>query len=79
MTNQEILSRNPEFRYMLLSRMKSDCEFFLNHGARSTKCLWAGNVEEQISIMIDLYNSFESKPAWTSIEEIYEFKNLMKD
>ena len=60
--------------YMLLSRLKSDCDYFLNHGGRSEKNLWAGNVEDQIEKMKELWNSLDKKPEWLSMDdiEIYE-------
>lgn len=32
---------NNEFQYKMLDRMKSDCEYYLGYGNRSTKYLWA--------------------------------------
>ena len=31
----------PKFRYMMLSRMKQDCDYYLGNGGRSTNHLWA--------------------------------------
>jgi len=36
---KEIMTHSEEFRYMLLSRMASDCEYFLGFGNRCAKYL----------------------------------------
>ncbi|UYD60253.1 hypothetical protein OPFAMLBM_00254 [Aeromonas phage avDM12-TAAL] len=78
---QEVIATRPadhEFKYMLLSRMKSDCEFFLGYGNRSESRLWAGSVDEQIESMKALYNSFETKPEWITMQMIEEYETDMK-
>ena len=65
------------FNYMLLSRLKSDCEYFLGHGNRCIKHLWAGNVENQIKQMKDIYNSLPIKPEWCTFENILEYEKRM--
>ncbi|HON55254.1 MAG TPA: hypothetical protein PLG03_06870 [Bacteroidales bacterium] len=35
---------------MLLARMQSDCEYYLNYGSRDPKRLWAGDEERQIDL-----------------------------
>lgn len=44
-------------RYMFLSRMQTDCKYFLD-GHEHNKFLWAENPEKQIEYMKWLYNSF---------------------
>lgn len=65
-------------RYMFLSRMQSDCKYFLD-GHEYNKFLWAGNVEDQIKYMKWLYNSFpkNKKPEWISMEEIEDYEKRM--
>ena len=72
-----VLTGSPEFRYMLLDRLRQDCLYYLGYGNRNEKNLWAGNVEEQIQLMKDLYNSFKDKPQWISLEEINDLENKM--
>ena len=52
MTKEEVLQHDKKFRYMLLSRMQSDCEYYLNYGNRNPKRLWAGDEQRQIEYMI---------------------------
>lgn len=73
-----ILSRDDEFRYMLLDRMRQDCEYFLGFGGRSARVLWAGDVDMQIEYMRAIWNSFKVKPEWLSMEQIEDFKRRMK-
>lgn len=76
--DMDLLSKDATFRYMMLDRLRMDCGYFLGNGNRNEKRLWAGNVEEQIQLMKDLYNSFEEKPEWISMEEIENYERQMK-
>lgn len=77
--DKSILQSNETFRYQLLDRMKSDCNYFLSNGSRLNKVLWAGNVESQIAYMKALYNSFpdDKKPEWISLEDINSYEDAM--
>lgn len=71
---------NPyKFNYMMLSRLKSDCEYYLGYGYRNKKQLWAGNEADQIEEMKKLYNSFPDgeKPEWLTWEEILNYEKQM--
>ena len=71
----DALSGDSKFRYMLLDRMIQDCKYFIEHP--NNKYLWAKTPEDQIQLMKELYNSFEEKPEWTSLEEIEELAKSM--
>ena len=79
MTKEEVLQHDKKFRYMLLSRMQSDCEYYLNYGNRNPKRLWAGNERKQIEYMILLHDSFkeDEKPQWLSLDEILDYQKRM--
>lgn len=79
MTDDDIMQRDSRFRYMLLSRLQSDCEYYLNYGNRHSKCLWAGNEERQIDFMIKLHDSFnaDEKPQWLTMDKIKEYEKEM--
>lgn len=70
-----------QFNYMLLSRMQSDCEYFLGYGNRSESRLWAGNVKDQIEKMKELWNSFpeDQKPEWLTYDGILEYEKRMSE
>ena len=75
-TADDILQRDARFRYMLLARMQSDCEYYLDYGGRDPKRLWAGDEERQIDLMIKLHDSFKEgeKPQWLTMDKILEYK-----
>ena len=79
-TVTELTNKPNDFKYAMLSRMISDCRYFLGNGNRAEKHLWAGNVEDQVTLMKALYNSFkdDEKPEWTSMNEIEELEKEMK-
>ena len=70
-------SFEPEYR--LLSRLKSDCEYFLGEGARAEKHLWAGSVEKQIEKMRELYDQLHEKPEWLSKQDIDNYERQMTE
>ena len=76
---EDVLKKDDEFRYQLLGRLKSDCDYYLDNGNRNDKHLWAGNVKDQIQTMKDLYNSFsdDMKPDWISMEDIDNYEKEM--
>ena len=79
-TNEWILSRDDKFRYMLLSRMKSDCLYYLGNGRKyGGNHLWAGNEKDQIDTMRVIWHSFpaDGKPEWLTLEQIDEFEAQM--
>ena len=40
---KEILKKDNRFKYQLLDRMRSDCDYFLGYGHRNELQLWAEN------------------------------------
>lgn len=70
-----------KFKYMLLSRLESDCKYFLGAGGRYEKTLWSGNIKDHIEDMTALYNSFsdDKKPEWITLEKIKEYEKQMND
>lgn len=71
----DLLKRDEKFRYMMLDRMRQDCNYYLEHPHE--KHLWAGNVEDQIETMKQLYNSLPEKPEWLTMEEIEHLEEQM--
>ena len=81
-TMREILrTKDDKFKYQLLDRMRSDCNYFLNAGGRHNKFLWGGTVKDHINDMKALYSSFQEsdRPEWLSLEEIEAYYEKMKD
>ena len=63
--------------YVLLDRLRADCDYFLDAGGRSEKHLWAGNVHAQIKKMRELYDALLEKPEWLTAEAIDRYAAQM--
>jgi len=66
-----------QFNYQLLSRLQQDCDYYLGCGNRTKKHLWAGDEVEQIKKMKDLYDGFNEKPEWITLEDIGRYEAAM--
>jgi D-hexose-6-phosphate mutarotase len=69
------------FNYMMLSRMQSDCEYYLGYGNRNKSRLAGESVATHIERMKELHNSFPEgeKPEWLTFERILEYEKQMSD
>lgn len=69
----------PRFRYMMLDRLKQDCNYYLGNGGRNPNSLWAADEKAQIENMKALWNTFpkEDTPEWLTWEDILEFERKM--
>ena len=63
--------------YVLLDRLRADCDYFLGAGGRSEKHLWAGNVHAQIKKMRELCDALPEKPEWLTAEAIDRYAAQM--
>lgn len=74
-----ILSRDEQFRYQLLGRMKMDCDYYLGAGQQCGNHLWAVSETEQIEYMKAIWNSFpaDGKPEWLTFEQILDYETKM--
>lgn len=66
-------------KYQMLSRLESDCKYFLGNGNRHTKHLYYEDVTKQIEEMKRIYNSFpeEARPEWISYADIEAYEKRM--
>lgn len=65
------------FEYMLLSRLQMDCNYYLGHGGRCAKQLWAQDEQKQIDKMRELYDLLPVKPEWLTRKQIDEYAAKM--
>lgn len=67
------------FKYQMLARLQRDCEYYLGNGMRNEKHLHYLNVNNQISEMKKLYNSFadSEKPEWLTMDQIEDYEKRM--
>lgn len=74
-----ILNGSESFRYQMLDRLRSDCDYYLGNGGRSARVLWAQSVADHIDAMKQIWNSFatEDKPEWLSWADILKYKSEM--
>ena len=70
--------KNQQFEYMMLSRLQSDCDYYLGHGGRDANhSLWAQDEQKQIDKMRELYDELLIKPEWITAEQIDEYAAKM--
>lgn len=72
--------RHPrEMDYMILGRLKSDCEYFLGNGNGYEGHLYYKSVEKHCEEMERLWNSFSDaeKPQWLTLENIKNYRKQM--
>jgi hypothetical protein len=65
----------PKFRYMMLSRMKMDCDYYIRMGTNNPKHLWAQDEQAQIENMVTLWKTFEpeDRPEWLTWNEMVDY------
>ena len=86
LTKEEFLKEygsTDEFHYMLLDRMRSDCDYYLNvelpnNCPKEYNHLWAHHdPEAQITYMRYLWEIVPEKPEWLTMEQINEYAHKM--
>ena len=75
----ELVDNPYRYQYMMLSRLKQDCDYYLGHGGRHPKHLWAKNEADHIAEMKRIYDIFpaDMKPEWLSMEDIDQYAKKM--
>lgn len=71
---------NPrKFDYMMLDRLKTDCDYFLGNGNGFLGHLYYKDIDRHIEEMEKIYESFsnEEKPEWINLENIKNYKEKM--
>ena len=76
-TEQEKSVLEQNRNYLILDRLRADCEHFLGAGNRAEKHLWAGSVYAQIVKMRELYDALPQKPEWLTKEMIDDYADRM--
>ncbi len=67
------------FNYMMLDRLRMDCDWNLGSGKIYGQRIWADTMAEHIAEMKRLYNSFtdDKKPEWLAWEQILEYEKKL--
>lgn len=68
-----------KFNYMMLGRLKGDCEYFLGYGNGSENVLPSKNIEEHINHMKEIWEKLPVKPEWLTYEQIEDYEKRMLD
>lgn len=72
------LNGDDRFRYMMLSRLQSDCKYVLGAAEGNTRHLWVkDDIKTHCALMRELYNSLPEKPDWISLEDIDNYEKEM--
>lgn len=73
------IEENNKFNYMMLDRLRTDCNYFLGNGNRHEKHLWADSVQSHIEEMKRIHNAFneDEKPEWLSYSDILAYEKEM--
>lgn len=68
-----------KFAYMMLDRLRSDCEYYLGYGNRYAKRLRSGDERVHIAYMKEIWNRFpeDGKPEWLPYEKILDYEKQM--
>ena len=70
-----------EFEYRMLSKLQSDCEYYLGYGNRSLSILCNNSVQTHIDRMKELWNDFPAaqKPEWLTWEQLLQYEKAMTE
>lgn len=79
MTGETIFEYTSEdtFHYMMLSRLQSDCEYFLNWGFGSIDAIWGLTIKSHINEMKRLWFILPIQPEWLLYSQILEYEQRM--
>lgn len=68
-----------EFQYMMLDRLRSDCEYYLGYGCRSLSILSGKDPRQHIDRMKELWKELpeDGKPEWLTWEQILEYEKAI--
>lgn len=64
--------KDKTFRYMMLSRLKQDCDYSLRYFDGSENVLWAKDKTAQIENMVAIWKTFDpdDRPEWLTWGDI---------
>ncbi len=71
------MSNDESFKFQLLGRLKSDCDYFLGNGNACERHLWGKTIGDHISAMLELWDLLLEKPEWLTKEQILDYKEKM--
>lgn len=68
-----------KFRYMMLDRMRQDCNYYFGNGLEYAGNLWAKDEKTHIACMLAIWDTFkpDERPEWLSREDIIDYAHAM--
>lgn len=71
--------KDKTFRYMMLDRLRQDCDYSLNYCDGSANVLWAKDAKSQIENMLALWETFdpEDRPEWLTWDDLCDYARRM--
>jgi hypothetical protein len=73
--NQKLeIQKQYEFKYMLLSRLKMDVNYWLGNGERCDEHLYFREIKRHISKMIEIWKILPYKPDWLKAVDLINLK-----
>ena len=72
--------KDKTFRYMMLSRLKQDCDYSLRYFNGSENVLWAKDKTSQIENMVAIWKTFDpdDRPEWLTWGDIIYYALKME-
>ena len=73
--------KSHQYEYMMLSRLESDCKYFLGNGNGFLGHLYYRDIDKHIAEMKKIYEAFldQDKPKWISLSDIEKYKEKMEE
>lgn len=74
-----VVDKEKSFQYMMLDRLRSDCDYYLGYGHRYPGALYCEDEKEHIEHMKKIWLSFakDEKPEWLTWEQIENYEKEM--
>jgi hypothetical protein len=80
-TREELkqLEKDNQFNYMLLSRCRSDLDYFFGNGQLYGSRLFYGEIGTHMREMINLWKSLPLKPQWLRATKLIQYKKRVEN
>ena len=75
----DLPSSEKRFQYMMLDRLRSDCDYYLGYGHRYPGNRCDRDPKKHIEAMKELWNGFseDEKPEWLTWEQLLDYEKKM--
>ena len=72
----DLPSKEKRFQYMMLDRLRSDCDYYLGYGHQYPGILYYKEPKKHIEAMKELWKAFseDEKPEWLTWEQLLDYE-----